>query len=422
MDEGKANGYRKSVLANGLRVISERLPAVRSVSLGVWMEVGSRDEPPELNGVAHFVEHMFFKGTHRRSASQIAREVDSRGGILNAFTGRECTTIYAKFLSEHLEFALELVAELLLHSTFPPEELERERQVVLEEIHALEDTPDEYVQELLGRTIFNGHPMGRPILGTHQTVTVLDREDLRRFVREHHLQPERMLVCAVGEVNHGHLLELVERWFADLRGGKTDNGRLPAAVHSASEVEGRPLEQVHFCLGARAPAYGQTGWYTLQILNALLGGNMSSRLFQEIRERRGLAYAVYSWTVSYSDVGLLGVYMGCSPSRLQEALEVAGEQLRRLRREPPEEEEIQRAKEHLRGRLFLGAESPDARLTRLAKSEIYLSEYLPVEEVVRRIEQVKPQEVMEVAAQAISPQHLSMAAVGPLEQIPPLDL
>lgn len=423
MGNGNANGYRKSVLANGLRVISERVPAVRSVSLGVWMEVGSRDEPPELNGIAHFVEHMFFKGTRRRSASQIAREVDSRGGVLNAFTGRECTTLYAKFLSEHLAFALELAADLLLGSTFPPEELERERQVVLEEIRALEDTPDEYAQELLGRTLFDGHPMGRPILGTRQTVSALRREDLQRFVREHHLRPRRMLICAVGAVDHERLVELAERWFGSLADGEEQRAeRHPAPPRHAARVEERPLEQVHLCLGVRAPAYGEPDWYALQVLNALLGGNMSSRLFQEIRERRGLAYAVYSWTASYSDMGMLGVYVGLSPARLGEALEVTAQQMRQLREEPPAEEEIRRAKEHLRGRLLLGAENLDARLTRLAKSEIYLGEYLPVEEVVRRIEEVSQEELLAVASRALSPQGVCMAAVGPLDRLPALEL
>lgn len=407
--------YQKSVLANGVRVVSEELPYCQAVALGVWLEAGSRDEAPEEGGLTHFLEHMAFKGTTRRQAYDIAREIDQLGGAGNAFTTRENTCFHLKVLGECLPQALDLLLDLVLNPAYHPEDLERERTVILEEIAALEDTPEDLVQVQFAREFWRGCPLGRSILGEAQDISRFSREDLLAYRRATY-RPERLLVAAAGRVNHARLLDLVAPVLGSFENGEPPRSREPARVHPGTYPCPRDLEQVHLCLGTRGLPAADPRRFAASLLHVILGGNMSSRLFQVVREQLGLAYSIYSYLSFFKDTGLLEICAGVGPKNLGALLRAVAGELRRLKKEPVTESELAAAKAYLKSSLILHAEDCEQRMLRLAKNEINFGHYIPLEEVIAGVQRVTREEILELAGELLQADHWGLALLGPVNQ------
>ena len=414
---------RRTPLPNGIILLSETIPHLRSVSVGVWVRTGSRYESdPALQGVSHFIEHLVFKGTRRRDAREIAFAIDRLGGHLDAFTGREYTCFYARVMDEHLPQALELLAEIVLQPAFAPREMEVERQVILEEIRTVEDSPDEYVHELFSQGIWRGHPLGQPILGTEESITRLSRRDLQQYFQAHY-RPENIIIAAAGNLDYEHLKALVQQHFQKGRTTSAPGGAVPAAKLKAPVFQrhicarGKELEQVHLCLGTRGLAYSHRRRFAGYLLNTLLGSGMSSRLFQKIREEHGLAYVVYSFFSSYLDTGVFGVYAGTSPDTVRRVIELTVREFRALKQTPVGEEELKKAKDQLKGSLMLSLESTTSRMMTLAKDEMYFGRSFSMDEILDAIEAVTPEQVRELAGIIFRSDILSLSLVGPAQAI-----
>ncbi|CAM2941024.1 pitrilysin family protein [Saccharomonospora xinjiangensis] len=399
LDAGSA--VKRTVLPGGLRVITESVPGVRSATLGLWVGIGSRDEQPTVAGAAHYLEHLLFKGTRRRDATRIAEEIDAVGGEMNAFTSKEHTCFYAQVLDEDLELAMDLITDVVFQATCADAHVDTERRVVLEEIAMRDDDPEDLLQEMFAETIMPRHPLGRSVLGTEQSVTEMTPSSLRGFYRRRY-RPHRMVLAVAGNVEHDDVVRLVRSALRDRlsgseapappRAGRARFGRSPrVALHSDD------TEQAHLMLGVRAPGRHDERRYTLSVLNAALGGGMSSRLFQEIRERRGLAYQVYSSVAGYADAGHLDVYVGCQPDRLGEVAGVVGEVLADVAEHGLTEAEVARAKGQLRGGLVLGLEDTASRMFRLGKNELNYGQYQSVDDTVARIDAVTAEDVASLA-------------------------
>jgi predicted Zn-dependent peptidase len=411
---------QKTVLDNGLRVISEQIPGAHSTSIGIWVEVGSRHEAPRLGGIAHFVEHMLFKGTDRRSARDIAGEIDAVGGVLNAFTGREHTCFYAKILADKVPLALDLLSDLVLNSTFDFDEIEKERRVILQEIHMVEDTPDDLIHDLFSQRFWSGNSLGASILGPEETVKALSRDDLLGFVNQHYCGA-KLLICAAGAVDHGLLLDLVQSHFGSLSAGQArPRSETPRTVGGLHWLE-KPLEQAHLCLGIGALPQNHPERFAAYALNVLLGGSMSSRLFQTIREERGLAYSIYSYLNTHSDAGALVVYAGTSPEDATEVTRIILRELSRFRTEEIRPASLRAAKDQLKGQLVLSLESTDSRMTRLAKNELYLGRHLDLPELLDCFEQVSASDILALAQATVKDEALHLQLIGPSgASVPPL--
>ena len=388
----------KETLENGLTLITETMPSVRSVAVGVWVKRGSRHERPEVGGISHFIEHMVFKGTKTRSAERIACEVDSIGGFMDAFTAKEYASFHLKVLDQHLPLAVEILGDIVMNPAFDPAEVAKEKKVIFEEINMVEDTPDDLVMEMLTQAFWPDHPLGRPILGTKRTVGRFRREDLASyFARVYH--PANLVIAAAGHLEHGDVRKLVARHFAGLRPSPARaNGRAPASVPATVTRSKSELEQVHLCIGVPAPHHGHPDRYVSYVLNTVLGGSMSSRLFQHVREQRGLVYSISSGIAAYSDAGLLSVYAGTSLDSLPEVIRLTLEELRRLRGERIPEDELRRAKDHMKGGLVLSLEGSVSRMSHVARQEIHFGRQHPVEEILDGIEKVGADDVQALAA------------------------
>jgi len=407
----------KTVLANGVRILTQPMPHARSVSLGVWVDVGARDESDAESGISHFIEHMIFKGTERRSAYQIAREFDAVGGQTNAFTSMEHTCYHARVLDERLETMVDILTDIFLHSVFDPQEVERERPVILQEIGMVEDLPEEHVHVLAGRTFWDGHPLGRSILGTRETVSALDSASIRRFFRRRY-QPGRIVIAAAGRFEPGRLLDLLGPAFASLPPGDGFPARTPPRSRPRVAVHPRGLEQAHLLLLTEGLPVGDPRRYGMALLNTILGGNMSSRLFQEIREKRGLAYTVYSFVTSHADAGMFGVYLAVAPEHVSEAVSRVVAEMARMAREPVSASELAGAVEYLRGGLLLAAESTDAQMVRIAQNELHFGEEQPVARVLERVAAVTPAELCGLAAGLFRRSHAALTLLGPVDEPP----
>jgi len=399
------------VLANGVRFVTERMPHVRSVSIGVWLSRGSRHEPAQHAGVAHFVEHMLFKGTSRRSAEGIAQEVDSIGGQLDAFTSKEYAGYYMKVLDDHLPVAVDLLADLVSHPTFEPADIEKEQKVVLEEIKMVEDTPDDLVHELFAEVFWPGHPLGRPILGLPSSVSALDQATLRRYFTDTYVAPH-LSVVAVGNLEHARVRDLVEQALEDVPREGVSEATEPPVVAQSTLVRRKELEQSHVCLGMPALPQNHADRYVSYALNTLLGGSMRSRLFQNVREKRGLAYAVFSGLSAYQDTGALSIYAGCGNDSVEELIDVVVAELRQLRDEPVGDTELRRAKDHLKGSLMLNLESTSSRMSHLARQEIYRDHTDTLDEMLAAIERVSLADIGRLACQLFSSGALSVTVLG----------
>lgn len=405
---------QKKVLSNGLVVITETMPHVRSVSVGVWIRNGSRREQAEENGLAHFIEHMVFKGTERRSAEAIAREMDSIGGMLDAFTSKEQICFNAKVLDDHLPIAFDIIADLVLRPKFDSEDVRKERQVVLEEIKMDLDSPEYLLHEIFTRGFWPEHSLGRPILGTPETVRQFSREALcKRF--SHWFSPDRLVVSAAGNVTHEQVLELVEREFGGLeRIGALEDNDAPSTSAPIHLETKRELEQVHVCLGVPSLPLGHERRFGVAVMNNLLGGGMSSRLFQNIREKQGLAYAVFSELTPYSDAGMLTVYAGTGKETVGQVVDLVVKEFRQLKESPVSEEELLRAKNHLKGSLMLSLESTSSRMSNLARQELYFGRFYSLDEILASIELVTREEVQSLAQSFFRPEQIAATVLGPL--------
>jgi predicted Zn-dependent peptidase len=405
---------RKSLLSNGVRVLTEAMPHSLSASIGIWVENGSRYEEPHENGVSHLIEHLLFKGTKKRTAAQIAEQIDAVGGVLNAFTGKEYTCYYAKVLGDDLGMATDLLADLLLESLFDAEEIKREQQVVLQEISQAEDTPDDFIHDLFNLKFWAGHPLALPIAGSIATVTGLDRALMTSFMNQRY-RAERVFVAAAGKVEHDSLVAQCERLFAAIQGNGKVDAINPPKVHSLVLNHEKQLEQAHICMGGPGISQTDKARYAAYLLNTALGGGMSSRLFQEVREKRGKVYSIFSFLSSHIDCGYFGIYAGTNPEWVDEVLEITLGELKQVAREGLKASELERAKSQLKGNLLLGLESTDSRMNRLARNEIYFRRDIPVEELARDIEAVTNDQVIELAGTFFDRDQMALVVLGDLK-------
>lgn len=407
--------YRKSVLSNGVRVISESMPGFRSASIGIWADVGSAVEQPQLRGVSHLVEHMLFKGTQRRTARQIAEEMDGVGGNLNAFTDKEATCYYAKVMDVHLPLAVDVLSDMFLNSQFDPSELAKEQKVVLEEIKMYDDSPDELIHDLFIQTMWRGSNLGSPTIGFADTVTKLTQEDLRQHMKRHYA-PNSVVVAAAGNVDHDALAEMLERSLAPFTGTCALPVPENPAPTPASLFRPKDSEQAYVVLGTTGLSVRDDRRYVLSVLDTILGGGMSSRLFQEIREKRGLVYTVYSFQASYRGAGLFAVYAGTSPQTVGECVAVIGDQFAQIKQTPVGDAELRLAKEHIKGSLSLSLESTSGRMIRLGRSEFSLGRDLPIDEIVEKVEAVTAPEIQELAQELLREENLGLCVLGPVDE------
>jgi predicted Zn-dependent peptidase len=407
--------YRKDTLANGIRVVSETLPKSRSVSIGVWVKVGSRHEPPELGGVSHFIEHMFFKGTVRRSAKDIAIEMDSLGGEMNAFTSQETTTFYAKVVDEHLPTVIDILADILLGSRFDPADMEKERKVILEEIKSVEDTPDDYIHELFTSTVWPDNSLGRPILGIPETIKTLSHQSIISYIESYYL-PREIVISVAGNFEHSRLIELLNTSFGKLSRTGAPKKDVTPGFNRATVVKKKQLEQVQICLGCGGLKYAHEDRFVLMALNTVLGNSMSSRLFQEIREQNALAYSIYSYITSYRDTGLLTIYAGTDPSNALEVVRLVTRELKKIKDEGITQAEGLRVKNQIKGSLVLSLESSNSHMSRLARQEIYFGKYHSMDDIIKSVEAVALDQVQQLAQQLFVPENLSLTILGPLSK------
>ena len=407
---------RRTVLDNGVRLLSEDVPGMASVTVGIWVENGSRDEDARENGISHFLEHLFFKGTARRSAAHIAEEIDAVGGVLDAFTGKEYTCYYARVLVEHLPLALDLLLDVFLHSRFAEEEIQRERSVISQEIAQVEDTPDDLIHDLFHLDFWPGHPLSWPISGTAQTISQLQRSDFLRFL-DRRYRPDRIFVAMAGGACHEELVDLVGPALSSLAGKAVTTTVPPPIARSGIYPHERDLEQTHLCLGLPCVSQLDPEWYAAYLLHTALGGGMSSRLFQEIRERRGLVYDVTSFLSTYCDAGYLGVYAATSAASVPEVLEITGTTLRQIAQEGISADELRRAKGHAKGGLLLGLETSEARMSRLARCEVHFQRDIPIAEVAEHIEHVTLEDVHTLAARCFTGDGRALTILG---ELPPV--
>jgi predicted Zn-dependent peptidase len=406
---------RRTVLPSGLIVLTERMEHVRSVAMGVWMRIGSRHEVAELNGISHFVEHMVFKGTKSRSAQRIAREVDAIGGNLDAFTGKETVCFNIKVLDEHVPTALDVLSDLVLNPVFASEEITRERGVILEEIKMDEDSPDTLVHEIFMQNFWKGHPLGKPILGTRETVRSFEHNTLVRFF-EQRFQAGNMVFSAAGNLEHDSFVEMVARHFGSLASGSSFSSDAAPTVTPRIHLRNKKsLEQVQLCLGVPAPPIADETRYPALLLNTILGGGMSSRLFQTVREERGLVYAIYSDLAPYRDTGSLCVYAGTSSDRALQVIDLIMDEFRRLKSEPLQPGELRRAQDQLKGNLLLSLESSMSRMSNLARQQMYFERFFDLDEIIQRVEAVTEEEVMAMAANLFQSERVALTLLGRLD-------
>ena len=408
---------RRTVLPNGLIVLTERMDHLRSVAMGVWVKSGSRCEPAESNGISHFVEHMLFKGTCSRTAQHIAREMDSIGGNLDAFTGKETICFNVKSLSDHVPIALDVLTDLVLNPVFAPSDIERERGVILEEIKMDEDNPDLLVHELFTQNFWKDHPLGWPILGTSKSVARLDREKLFAYHSDR-FHGGNIVFSAAGNLDHDQFAEAVAGKFSALAGGETLH-ELSAPEASARVVlrNKKSLEQVQVCLGVPAPPITDENRYATLILNTVLGGGMSSRLFQTIREERGMAYSIYSDLSPYRDTGTLLVFAGTSTAKALVVVDLILAEFAKLKQTALAPEELTRAKDQLKGNILLGLESSNSRMANLARQEMYFHQFFTVDEIIARIVEVEAAQVQAMAQRLFDPDRIAVTLLGRLDGV-----
>src|SRR5580693_9424334 len=410
----EVRNIRREVLPNGLTIITEQMQHIRSVSIGIWIKSGSRDEDPQWNGISHFIEHMVFKGTKHRSAEDIARQVDSIGGGMDAFTAKECICFNVKVLDEHLPIALDVLSDLVLNPVFAPEDIGRERGVILEEIKMDEDSPDYLVHEIFTQNFWKDHPLGKPILGTKMTVKKFERDPMLDFYAER-FAPGNVIISAAGNLKHEQFVELVAKHFQHMKPVKNGfHSARPEIVPRIIMRNKKSLEQVQICVGVPSHPIAHERRHASYILNTLLGGGMSSRLFQNIRERQGLAYSIYSDLNPYRDTGCLAVYAGTSLASAAKVVESVVTEFRKLKNEAVSEEELRRAKAQLKGSLMLSLESSTARMSNLARQEMYFEHYYDLDDLIAKIEAVTSEDLAKLANEFFQTDSIAVTCLGNL--------
>ncbi len=414
LDYESISVYNKTTLPNGVRIITEEIPYFQSVSLGIWVRSGSRFEPPQLNGICHFIEHMLFKGTDSRSAITIAKEIDAVGGALNAFTSKEFTSFYCHVLNENLELAADLLTDIFLNSSFPEDEIEREKLVICREICQVEDNAEDLAHELLGTRFWRNDPLGQPILGEVHTVEALNREGLLAFKAENYV-PGEIVVSAAGRLKHDEFVRLIGDRMGSIPASDFHPTVEKARTNPSVNVINRDMEQVHLCVALEGPGALDPNRHAAYLMNTALGGGMSSRLFQEVREKRGLAYNVYSFLSTFTDTGIIGVYAGCDPERTEELMEVVATETLGLA-DSLTDEDLACARSQMRGSVILALESTEARMSRLAKNEFHFGRHVTPGEILAGFERVSKADLVDATRRFISPDKLTVVAVGPLEE------
>jgi predicted Zn-dependent peptidase len=402
--------FKKEYLSNGIPVVMEPLKNMRSVAIGIWVKVGSRNEALDENGISHFLEHMFFKGTHKRTAKDIAIEIDSLGGELNAFTSKENTTFYVKILDEYIEKGVELLSDIFLHSTFPEEDIEKEKRIIKEEIKMVEDTPDDYVHDLFNQTIWGDTGLGQSVLGRRETVKSFTRDDLISHIKKYYGIKDVIIACA-GNFEPESLLVILNKNLGSLRRGSEPVKDTHPLFNSRVEVFHKELSEAHVCMGVEGIPQASEKRYSLSVLNTILGAGVSSRLFQEIREKRGLTYSIYSFVSSYFDTGIWGVYAGVGRKRVRELVELILEETNNLR-DTLTEVELERAKNHLKGNIILGLESTGSRMNNIARQEIYYGRYYSPKEVMKEIDSIKLSQIKDLAEGLLKKEGFSITVYG----------
>ena len=405
---------RREQLPNGLVVVTEQMPHIRSISIGIWVRTGSRHEDPELNGISHFVEHMVFKGTTTRSAEDIARQIDSIGGNMDAFTAKECICFNIKVLDEHLSIAMDVLSDLVLRPVFKAEDIQREQGVILEEIKMDEDNPDYLVHEIFTQNFWKNHALGRPILGTKETVKRFAPAPVRKLYNER-FTPGNIIVCAAGHLRHEQFVELVAGHFSNMKPRKSGfRSPVPKIVPKVVLRNKKSLEQVQICLGVPSYPIAHESRHASYVLNTLLGGGMSSRLFQNIRERQGLAYAIYSDLSPYRDTGCLTVNAGTSRETAGKVVGSIVTEFLKLKSDPVPPEELRRAKDQLKGSLMLSLESSTARMSNLARQEMYFDRFFSMDEMIRKIEEVTSEQLQKISQEFFRPEAIAVTVLGNL--------
>ena len=412
---GSADGVRLDTLDNGIRVLTEEASGLCSASLGIWVENGSRHEAPAHAGASHFLEHLLFKGTERRNAREVAQAIEDVGGVINAFTGKEYTCYYAKVLPEHLDVAIDVLSDIFLHSTLPPDEVERERSVVEQEIVQGEETPDDHVHDRFVNALWGDHPLGRPIAGTVDSIAALTRDHLWAFKHDRY-RPNRVLVAGAGPIAAERLRAAWQATLGSFDGSGDEEVADAPEPRGGLEVVDRALDQAHVCLGVPGLAAADPDRYAAHVLNLALGGGMSSRLFQEIREERGRAYSVYSYLSSFGDGGYLGIYVGTSPEWVAEVVDISRSVMRSVSEDGLRPEEIERAKSQMKGNLLLGLDSSDNRMSRIARSLLTLGTIPSIGEMCALIDAVTSEDVQRVAARTIGADLLCATVLGRVDE------
>ncbi len=404
--------YHYAELKNGLRVICETMPDVHSVSIGIWVASGSRHERPEEQGISHFVEHMMFKGTNKRTTKQIAEEIDAVGGQLNAFTTKEYTCYYSKVLAKHFDFGVDLLADMVTNSVFDPMELEKEKRVVLEEIKSFEDSPDEIIHDVFANAVLKGHPLGRAILGTPETVKAINRELVMDYLSRYYT-PDNIVFAVAGNVKLDRVMELAENYFGRLQGNRMKHETTVVPSTSEIIVRTKETEQVHLCLGTRGISRKSKDKFVVFVLDSILGGSVSSRLFQQLREERGLVYVTGSNHAAYWDTGIFSIYAGTSLRNYEKVVGVIKKEITSLKKDLVTPAELTRVKEQLKGNLLLSLENSCNRMSRMAKTILFEERLLTPDEVVERIDQVTQEDIMRVSGEIFNEERFVLAALGP---------
>jgi len=403
-------------LENGVRIICEKIPHVRSVSVGIWVGAGSRNEKKEINGISHFIEHMLFKGTKKRSAKEIAESIDSIGGQINAFTGKECTCYYTKTLDTHIDIAIDVLTDMFFNSVFSEKDIDIERKVVLEEISMYEDSPEDLVHDYLSETVWENDAIGMPILGTYESLHNIERDTIVNYISEHYL-PENTVIAVAGNFDDNVLIDIVKKnfgsWYSDRKPVKQFE---KANFKVSNRIKQKDIEQVHICLGFEGIEHGNDDLYSLLAINNVFGGGMSSRLFQKIREERGLVYSIYSYPSSYCNAGLFTIYAGMNPEHRDTFLKLVMEEIKILIKHGISEEELAKSKEQLKGSYILGLESTSSRMNSLGKSELMLGKVYTPEEVLKKIDEVNNEIVLEIIEKVFQMEKMSIAVVGNINE------
>ncbi|MFA5523370.1 MAG: pitrilysin family protein [Tissierellales bacterium] len=404
--------YKKITLDNGLRIVTEHIPYVKSVSIGIWFEVGSRKENNSNNGVSHFIEHMLFKGTINRSAKEIAESIDNIGGQINAFTSKECTCYYTKVLDSHINVAIDVLSDMLFNSLFDKDEIIKEKSVIYEEIKMYEDSPEDLVHDLLSQTIFNKNSLSLPILGSKESLEKITREEIINYFESYYI-PSNAVISIAGNFDFNETIKLIENRFLDwkVKNKVYEDYEKPTIYHNISRKK-KDIEQLHFCIGTQGISQGQDDLYALLIMNNIFGGSMSSRLFQDIREDKGLVYSIYSYPSSYKDTGIFTIYAGLNPDNFIDVIDIIMENIDLMKRDYLTEDELFRSKEQLKGNYILGLESTASRMTSIGKSELLFNKIISPEEIALKIDKIELEDIVNVVNKVFDTKKFNIAYVG----------